>query len=182
MDIFAEIKHKVNNKKVVSLVNKLTKRFSTKSFNDLSNLQELAYWLYTLSEKELSEKICNRIIDEKFNDVELWAPIEYLKALKCKLCLEKGNVNDVQKYVEEIMGINNNSKGFIRRLNGELLPTEEINNAKKDNDIKSELIYLFSQIPDLVLIEIMNGKGKIKKEEANNMIKETIEYIIKNIK
>ena len=90
-------------------------------------------------------------------------------------------MEEIKTITDEIATINKNSKGFIRRLNGSLLPTEEIDCALRENNVKRAINYTFSQIPDLVLIEIMGGSEKIPKEKAQEMINSSIDYILKNI-
>jgi hypothetical protein len=176
-----EIETKINNKKIGSLIKKLENKFSLKSFSDLGNLQELAYWLFTYSEYDLSEKICDMVCNEKYNgDIELWAPVEYIKVLKCRLLLSKNEIEKVDEYRNEIKDVNKNSKGFIRRLNGSLLPKDEIKDALENNNTKSAIAYYFSQIPDLIFMEIMN-ENKIN-EKVETELNETIEYIKRNNK
>ena len=176
-----EMEAKINNKKINQLIKKLGKKFSLRSFNDLGNLQELAYWLFTYSEYDLSEKICDIVCNEKYNgDIELWVPIEYIKVLKCKLLLLKNEFEKVDEYRNEIKDVNKNSKGFIRRLNGSLLPDDEIKEALENNNIKSAITYYFSQIADLIFMEIMN-ENKVN-EEIEIELSKTIEYIKKNNK
>lgn len=182
MSVLQEIKEKIKNKQINSLVTKLEKKFSVNSFDSLGNLQELAYWLFVFSKDDLSEQVCDIIETEHFKgNIELWSPIEYIKSLKCKFLLKKGKVEETKTIADEIAIVNKNSKGFIRRLNGSLLPTEEINCALKENNVKRVINYTFSQIPDLVLIEIMGGSEKIPKEKAQEMINNSIDYILKNI-
>ena len=182
-NIFEQIMSDTTQKKqVISLAKKLSKKFSVNSFNNLGDLQELAYWLFVFSKNELSEQVCNVIAKEQFKNVTLWAPVEYVKSLKCKFLLEKGKIEEAKTIIDEITAVNKNSNGFIRRLNGSLLPINEINSALEDNDVKMAVSYTFSQISDLVFIKIMGGSETISKEKAQEMIDNSIDFILKNIK
>ena len=102
--LFEEIMESHKEKKILSLCKKLIKKCSFTSSTDVTNLCELAYWLYVVGDVENALKVCeftNIDIPVKIN-YNVWDFILFIWGLEAHIYNEKGKTADKEFRVEQM--------------------------------------------------------------------------------
>ena len=102
--LFEEIMESHKEKKIISLCKKLIKKCSFTSGADVTNLCELAYWLYVVGDDDNALKVCeltNIDIPAKIN-YNVWDFILFIWGLEAHIYNEKGKIGDKKFRVEQM--------------------------------------------------------------------------------
>ena len=102
--LFEEIMESHKEKKIISLCKKLIKKCSFTSSTDVTNLCELAYWLYVVGDSEKALKVCeltNIDIPAKIN-YNVWDFILFIWGLEAHIHNENGKTADKEFRVEQM--------------------------------------------------------------------------------
>ncbi|WP_286966054.1 DUF6707 family protein [Flavobacterium sp. UBA4854] len=196
IDLLENIKNKYSKKNVQSLCKKLQKKCSFKSENDISNLTDLAFWMYILGDIDNAEKLIDLtkevVFDGKYN---IWDYIHTMWALKARILREKGNI-EVAKKISATITANDRKlnkffdtsekmerfrEDFIKRTTYEGIGYhEEIESELSNGDIKGANIWRFGSIMKYI---------RYKEEgiypdliEKDNQIEEEINEFVKILK
>ena len=102
--LFEEIMESHKEKKIISLCKKLIKKCSFTSSTDVTNLCELAYWLYVVGDSENALKVCeftNIDIPVKIN-YNVWDFILFIWGLEAHIYNESGKAADKEFRIEQM--------------------------------------------------------------------------------
>lgn len=90
-ELIERISNTVEKKKVKSLCNKILKRCSFKSENDLRNISSLATWLYIYGFYDEMIEVCDLVKDVEFSgNYNLWFIPDMTMCLKSRVLRERG--------------------------------------------------------------------------------------------
>jgi len=189
---FKEIAESLNDGKLQKTANSLYSKYKPTVSKELQKANEFAYELYFKSYSNESIKVCDLLGLEIFNgNHNLWTWIQSAILLKCWILLnsdDEKHKNEIEKNIEIINATmyfgnnelvkNTNSAVRKRRLNGVLLCYDNIANAIKENDKKSEIIYRIIHFKELLFIYFLGGSELFPLEKTLKEIQEN-EIIIK---
>lgn len=165
--LFEDIMMNHEEKKVVGLCKKLSKSCSFTKNADITSLCELAYWLYIYGRKEEALKVCeyaNIEIPDKIN-YNVWDFIIWIWGLEAYIYNEAGREDDKNFRIAQMKKVWSTPKGngdteekawkFHQKImNRETLEsickTSKIEEASAANDKKSENIYRFTALYDMI--------------------------------
>ena len=102
-EVIKGIQQKVDKKKVQSLCNKVLKKCSFNSQNDLCNLLDIAYWCYIFEYYDEAIQVCDLFNDMQFTgNYNLWSSADGALCLKSRILRERGEIEESKKLVERI--------------------------------------------------------------------------------
>ncbi|MBK9924783.1 MAG: hypothetical protein IPP66_05765 [Anaerolineales bacterium] len=176
-------------KKILPALKKCIKKLSFKSSADLSNLLDLAMWLYVYGYDNHALK-ATQIIDElEFKgDFNIWTPVEKILLLQARIYREQGKKSKVQKSIDKVLGpMIPHEEAFKRRLSFNWLNDKGIERYLKENNVKTANEMRFADLGDLFFIrELGEGKTDIdgKKVDIAKAEERIMEYksILKQVK
>ena len=150
---------KTQNKKIISLANKLVKQLRMTSKNDLENLTNLCYWLYIYDQKDRTVSLCKIVDRIPFeNDYDIWTWVEITTMLHMRILREQNKIEEIEKYIPRIMQSYEGKEKLLRRLqNGSLLCDDRIKFFEEKNDEKGANAWRFSQIRALCKVRELGG-------------------------
>lgn len=103
-ELLENIKSEYSKKIIISLCNKLQKKCSFNSENDIRNLKNLVFWLYILGDTENSRRLIDLTANVVFNGkYNIWDYIHGMWALKARILREKGDTAEAQKIIGAII-------------------------------------------------------------------------------
>lgn len=169
-------------KKVLSPLKKCIKKLSFRSSADLSNLDELARWLYVYGYEKHALKAAQIIDELEFKgDFNIWTPVEKILLLQTRIYREQGKDSKVRKNLNKILEpMIPHEEAFKRRLSFNWLSDKAIERYLKENDFRTANGIRFADLGDLFFIREL-GKGKTdiegKKVDISKAEKRIVEYI-----
>ncbi len=102
-ELIENISDTIEKKKVRSLCNKILKKCSFKSENDLRNISALATWLYIYGYYDEMIEVCDLLKDMTFTgDYNLWFNSDMVMCLKSRVFRERGAIKESQALIEKI--------------------------------------------------------------------------------
>lgn len=102
-ELIKKIQNSIEKKKVQSLCNKILKKCSFKSENDLRNISSLATWLYIYGYYDEMIEICDLVKDMNFTgNYNLWFIPDMTMCLKSRVYREQGKVEKSKELIEKI--------------------------------------------------------------------------------
>lgn len=102
-ELIEKISNTVEKKKVRSLCNKISKKCSFKSENDLRNISALATWLYIYGYYEEMIEVCDLLKEVPFTgNYNLWFASDMVMCLKSRVYRERGLIKESQVLIEKI--------------------------------------------------------------------------------
>ncbi len=102
-ELIENISETVEKKKVRSLCNKILKKCSFKSENDLRNISALATWLYIYGYYDEMIEVCDLLKDMTFTgDYNFWFNSDMVMCLKSRVFRERGAIRESQELIEKI--------------------------------------------------------------------------------
>lgn len=176
-DLIEHIMETVDKKRVQSNCKRILKKCSFKSSKDLSNVTELALWLYIYGFYDEAIRVCDLIKDVPFTgNYTLWDNVDVALCIKARILREQGKQEE--------------SKEIIRLVNEHRHPELYINGVKwftetLDINIESNLKENFKAgarewrlIKLKVAIKYKEaGKFPLPDEYFENVIKELMDIL-----
>lgn len=102
-ELIERISKSVGKKKVQSFCNKILKKCSFKSENDLRNISSLATWLYIYGYYDEMIEVCDLVEDMEFTgNYNLWFIPDMTMCLKSRVLRERGLINESQKLIDKV--------------------------------------------------------------------------------
>lgn len=102
-ELIEKISNTVDKKKVKSFCNKILKKCSFKSENDLRNISSLATWLYIYGYYDEMMEVCDLVKDMDFTgNYNLWFIPDMTMCLKSRVLRERGLLNESQVLIDKI--------------------------------------------------------------------------------
>ncbi|QNK63893.1 hypothetical protein H7F33_05195 [Pedobacter sp. PAMC26386] len=187
--IFQIIAEDLTNKNTKRIALSLTKGYKPTIAAKLEIAKDLAMALYFSGDEKNALKICQILGKEKFNgNYNLWTWVQTALLLACWIydkqgCKEEG-VRSLLR-VTEIIDINTGDeqmnqiriKARDRRLKGELLRDEKIDQAVEQGDKKQELAWRQLQFSELLYIYLLGGSNEIPVDKALAAIEKNEQFI-----
>lgn len=97
------IEASIDRKKVQSLCKKILKKCSFRSTADLSNITELASWLYVYGYNDEAIAVCDLLKDLEFTgNYSLWDKADYTMCLKARILREQGQPAEREKLIYKV--------------------------------------------------------------------------------
>lgn len=97
------IEASIDSKKVQSLCRKILKKCSFKSNSDLSNITELASWLYIYGYPVEAIAVCDLLKDMEFTgNYSLWDKADYAMCLKARILREQGQPAEREELIYKV--------------------------------------------------------------------------------
>ena len=97
------IETNIDRKKVQSLCKKIIKKCSFKSNSDLSNVTELASWLYIYGYIDEAIAVCDLLKDMEFTgNYSLWDKADYTMCLKARILREQGQLTERDELIGKV--------------------------------------------------------------------------------
>ena len=141
---------------------------------------KVAFYLF-IHDEDLSVML-SKFDNLEFKDYNTWTWIEPLILLKSRVINEK--IRDYKQDVLNVLNIGNDlqkqvkKRAFSRLLKAETLYQEQIEEAKKSNDLTSEESYLLSSIMKLVVISEMGGSAEFSVETSEQLMRNYINQFL----
>lgn len=102
-EIIENIMSTVDKKKVQSLCKKILKKCSFRSRNDLSNVSDLATWLYIYGCYEEALAVCNLLSGIEFSgNYDIWWHADYTMCLQARILRERNISEGREELLERI--------------------------------------------------------------------------------
>ncbi|MDM1398885.1 hypothetical protein HX049_17220 [Myroides odoratimimus] len=177
-----------NIRQIKTCINRARKGVNFNSTVSLSNLSDLAYWLYIVpNDLKMSLSVCDQIKEIAFaHNFNKWVWIENLSQLGAFINEQLDNKEEREFYVQKVksplLAIDEDRvEGYLRTkqrvVNGSLLYHKEISRAVKDKDIKGEIEWRKGQVEKLINIYITGGSEVFTNEELLKEITLNIDEI-----
>ena len=97
------IEASIDRKKVQSLCKKILKKCSFRSTSDLSNITELASWLYVYGYNDEAIAVCDLLKDLEFTgNYSLWDKADYTMCLKARILREQGQLTESKELTDKV--------------------------------------------------------------------------------
>lgn len=102
-EIIETIMNMLDKKKVQSFCKKILKKCSFKSKNDLSNISDLATWLYIYGYYEDAVRVCDLLSELEFSgNYDIWWHADYTMCLKARILRETNAIEDRTELLERV--------------------------------------------------------------------------------
>lgn len=180
-ELIEKISDTVEKKKVKSFCNKIIKKCSFKSENDLRNISSLATWLYIYSYYDEMIEVCNLVKDMEFTgNYNIWFIPDMTMCLKSRVLRERGLIKESQVLIDKV------NEYRHPELYANLVDSYE---RKMDINIAEELKkrpkslaegWRFSKLQFAIRFR-ETGKFPIPDEKFENDIQELV-YILRQVK
>jgi hypothetical protein len=157
----------------------------------IQSIKTLAILLEVLGNAELALQTSSIIDKIEFTgDMLIWEKVRDVLILEYFIYQERKEFQKAKAIMDKMTLVfergdeaqQRKSKRILDRvLNGSLLHTEEIENAIKSNDIKSEIHHHYLQYNILKYMKIRGGSEAYPIEKLDSMIEEERQFIAKHI-
>ena len=172
------IEASIDRKKVQSLCKKILKKCSFRSTADLSNVTELASWLYIYGYNDEAIAVCDLLKDLEFTgNYSLWDKEDYTMCLKERILREQGQLTESKELIDKVNEhrhpeLYGNSVNWYR---------ETLNkNINSDSGINTKTSWMMTKLINAVRYREAGGHP-IPDEEFDKDISELID-VLKEVK
>ena len=193
---FYELSLKYKEKNIVKLCKKLSKRFALTRSKDMTNLYELAFWLYIYDYKDEILNIYNLVnidIPEKI-DFNIWTWILSIWGLQAYIYESKGETNKKDEIVANMKKVysvprtkedtEESTWKFYTRIAGRqtlesVSYANEIERAIQTENKKGEEAYRFSGLCKMISYGVTGFYPHLveNRDKLEDRIKEYIQYL-----
>lgn len=193
---FDELSLKYKEKNIVKLCKKLSKSFALTRSKDMTNLYELAFWLYIYDYKDEILNIYNLVnidIPEKI-DFNIWTWILSIWGLQAYIYETEGEINKKDEIVANMKRVysvprtkedtqENTWKFYLKIAGRQTLESvsyeDEIERAIQNENKKGEEAYRFSGLCKMISYGVTGFYPHLveNKDKLEERIKEYIQYL-----
>ena len=193
---FEELSLKYKEKNIVKLCKKLSKSFALTRSKDMTNLYELAFWLYIYDYKDEILNIYNLVnidIPEKI-DFNIWTWILSIWGLQAYIYETEGEINKKDEIVANMKRVysvprtkedtqENTWKFYLKIAGRQTLESvsyeDEIERAIQTENKKGEEAYRFSGLCKMISYGVTGFYPHLveNKDKLEERIKEYIQYL-----
>ena len=193
---FEELSLKYKEKNIVKLSKKLAKSFALTRSKDMTNLYELAFWLYIYDYKDEILNIYNLVnidIPEKI-DFNIWTWILSIWGLQAYIYESKGETNKKDEIVANMKKVysvprtkedtEESTWKFYTRIAGRqtlesVSYADEIERAMQNENKKGEEAYRFSGLCKMISYGVTDFYPHLveNRDKLEDRIKEYIQYL-----
>ena len=193
---FEELSLKYKEKNIVKLCKKLSKSFALTRSKDMTNLYELAFWLYIYDYKDEILNIYNLVkidIPEKI-DFNIWTWILSIWGLQAYIYESKGEKNKKDEIVANMKKVysvprtkddtEESTWKFYTRIAGRqtlesVSYADEIERAIQNENKKGEEAYRFSGLCEMISYGVTGFYPHLveNRDKLEDRIKEYIQYL-----
>ena len=193
---FEELSLKYKEKNIVKLCKKLSKNFALTRSKDMTNLYELAFWLYIYDYKDEILNIYNLVnidIPEKI-DFNIWTWILSIWGLQAYIYETEGEINKKDEIVAKMKRVysvprtkedtqENTWKFYLKIAGRQTLESvsyeAEIERAIQNENKKGEEAYRFSGLCKMISYGVTGFYPHLveNKDKLEERIKEYIQYL-----
>ena len=193
---FDELSLKYKEKNIVKLCKKLSKSFALTRSKDMTNLYELAFWLYIYDYKDEILNIYNLVnidIPEKI-DFNIWTWILSIWGLQAYIYESKGETNKKDEIVANMKKVysvprtkedtEESTWKFYTRIAGRqtlesVSYADEIERAMQNENKKGEEAYRFSGLCKMISYGVTDFYPHLveNRDKLEDRIKEYIQYL-----
>ena len=193
---FDELSLKYKEKNIVKLCKKLSKRFALTRSKDMTNLYELAFWLYIYDYKDEILNIYNLVnidIPEKI-DFNIWTWILSIWGLQAYIYETEGEINKRDEIVANMKRVysvprtkedtqENTWKFYLKIAGRQTLESvsyeAEIERAIQTENKKGEEAYRFSGLCKMISYDVTGFYPHLveNRDKLEERIKEYIQYL-----
>ena len=193
---FEELSLKYKEKNIVKLCKKLSKSFALTRSKDMTNLYELAFWLYIYDYKDEILNIYNLVnidIPEKI-DFNIWTWILSIWGLQAYIYESKGDTNKKDEIVANMKKVysvprtkedtEESTWNFYARIAGRqtlesVSYADEIERAIQTENKKGEEAYRFSGLCKMISYGVTGFYPHLveNRDKLEDRIKEYIQYL-----
>lgn len=155
LQVLSELtKSDFKQKQILSPLKKCVKKLSFTSSGDLSNLADLAYWLYVFGYHKEALKVTQIIDPVPFaGNFNTWSRIENLLLLQVRILREQGNETGAAAARAKVLAaMQGHDEAFRRRLSFSWLGHDRIARYVAAGDTRNANISRFSDIKSLLFI------------------------------
>lgn len=180
-EIIEKIANTIDKKKVQSLCKKILKKCNLKAQGDLSNVVNLAVWLYIYGYLEEAVEICDIIGDLEFTgNYTLWDYTDIVLCLKARIMREQENYDGRDMILQKV-NEHRHPELYPNLVDWYRVTVNE--NIKSDDEYHPKKIYDGWRIIKLkfAIRYLEAGGHPISDEEFENDIQE-IMYLLKQVK
>lgn len=166
-------------KKITSPLKRCLKKFSFKATKDLSNLFELAEWLYIYDYTDLALRVCQLVNDQIFeNNFNSWSPIEQLLILESRILRKSGQTDLSRHILNKVLAVMSPHEDAIRRrlsfgwLNDDEITHFDPNRANTWRLIDLSSLFFIRELGegkldiDNILVDINKAERRIAEYKA----------------
>ena len=193
---FEELSLKYKEKNIVKLCKKLSKSFALTRSKDMTNLYELAFWLYIYDYKDEILNIYNLVniaIPEKI-DFNIWTWILSIWGLQAYIYESKGETNKKDEIVANMKKVysvprtkedtEESTWKFYTRITGRqtlesVSYANEIKRAIQTENKKGEEAYRFSGLCEMISYGVTSFYPHLveNRDKLEDRIKEYVQYL-----
>ena len=193
---FDELSLKYKEKNIVKLSKKLAKSFALTRSKDMTNLHDLAFWLYIYDYKDEILNIYNLVnidIPEKI-DFNIWTWILSIWGLQAYIYESKGETNKKDEIVANMKKVysvprtkedtEESTWKFYTRIAGRqtlesVSYVDKIESAIQSGNKSSETAYRFSGLSNMISYGVTGFYPHLveNRDKLEEMIKEYIQYL-----
>ncbi len=161
----------IKNKFLLRVIKKTKSQMNLKSNVSLENNTNMFFWLFIFKQEELLRKYLDYFLAIEFLNFNQWTWIESILALYYYMFQDNNKIQQIIcDRLRRVYTINN-GKPPQNRLNGELLFTEDINDAIADKDQRGEIESRLYQIQELCVLYSFGGSEQLTQSVILDEIK-----------
>jgi hypothetical protein len=152
------------------LAQTVARNFKPTVASALAKANDLAYWLYLRNQPERALLVCQQFDAIAFaNNYHLWSWVELALALEARILREQDQPQRAAQVVDKIRGTyatgdpalqRIKAQALARRLNGDLLPFDQITQSEADGDARAANEYRFAAWKELVFVGELGGSTR----------------------
>lgn len=102
-ELITRIGNTVNKKNVQGCCKRILKKCSFKSSNDLSNVKQLAFWLYIYGYYDEAIAVCDLLKDMEFTgNYRIWDNADNAMCLKARILREQGRLPEREELLKRV--------------------------------------------------------------------------------